>query len=236
MPHENIVLDEGSLSRLHYEIIRGLIERCACPTNAELAERLGIATSQTEKLLRGLADMHGLVLHPHVCEPWVVHPFSVTPTLNWIEGRGRGWWAPCIWCAFGVATLVRGEVRIHTRIGGETETLTIPVSDGQPTGFDELSVHFAIPPARAWQNVHQHCAMVLPFHSREEIRLWCERHRFQQGEAVRLQQVAHLAQLWYGGHADPDWRKWTIAEAQTVFDQAGLRWAFWQLGTRDGKY
>jgi hypothetical protein len=124
MPHENIVLDEGSLSRLHYEIIRGLIERCACPTNAALAERLGISTSQTENCC-GLADIHGLVLHPRVCEPWVVHPFSVSPTLNWIKGRGRGWWAPCI-----------APIKVAT-------------PKAHQTGFDELSVHFAIPPARA---------------------------------------------------------------------------------------
>jgi hypothetical protein len=236
MRNESTVPDENSLSRLHYELIRGLIERSACPANSELASQLGASTPQIEEFLRGLADIHGLVLHPHVCEPWVVHPFSVTPTLNWVEGRGRGWWAPCIWCAFGVATLVGGDVRIHTRLGGEAEVLTIPTRNGLPLGLEEVWVHFAIPPVRAWQNVHQHCAMVLAFSSREEIREWCERYRLPQGEAVRLAQVARFAQLWYGRHADRNWRKWTVAEAQGLFHQAGLRSAFWELDARDGKY
>jgi hypothetical protein len=180
MRNESTVPDENSLSRLHYELIRGLIERSACPANSELASQLGASTPQIEEFLRGLADIHGLVLHPHVCEPWVVHPFSVTPTLNWVEGRGRGWWAPCIWCAFGVATLVGGDVRIHTRLGGEAEVLTIPTRNGLPLGLEEVWVHFAIPPVRAWQNVHQHCAMVLAFSSREEIREWCERYRLRR--------------------------------------------------------
>ena len=30
--------------------------------------------------------MNGLVLHPHAARPWVIHPFLLTPTLNWIEG------------------------------------------------------------------------------------------------------------------------------------------------------
>src|SRR5262249_57149373 len=33
----------------------------------------------------------------------------------------RGWWAPCIWCALGVAALVGEDVVIHSRIGGEAE-------------------------------------------------------------------------------------------------------------------
>ena len=28
---------------------------------------------------------------------------------------------------------------------------------------EELCVHFAIHPTRAWDNVHRHCALVLPF-------------------------------------------------------------------------
>jgi Alkylmercury lyase len=236
MPLENTESVEGSLSQLHYEIVRGLLEHSACPTNPELAKQLGVSTAQVEQLLRGLSDIHGLVLHPHVCEPWVVHPFSITPTLNWIEGHGRGWWAPCVWCAFGVAHLVGGEVRIHTRIGGEAQALSIPVTNGQPVNRDELWVHFAIPPAQAWQNVHQHCAMVLPFRSPDEIQRWCERYRLPRGEAVPLNQVARLAQLWYGRHARSDWRKWTVAEAQDIFNQAGLRSSFWQLGAGDGKY
>ncbi len=43
---------------------------------------MGVALEQVEQLLRSLADSHGVVLHPYTCEPWVIHPFSLTPT-NW---------------------------------------------------------------------------------------------------------------------------------------------------------
>ena len=228
--------DEQLLSRLHYHLIRGLVEECACPTNPELAHQLGVPTNQVEELLRGLSDIHGVVLHPHVCEPWVIHPFSITPTANWIEGPRGGWWAPCVWCALGVAVLVGGETRLHTRLAGESEPLTFPLADGKPAAFDDLWVHFAIPPAQAWRNVHQHCSLVLPFRSPEEIGAWCERQRLPHGEAVPLPKVALLAGLWYGAHADRNWHKWTVAEAQGIFRQAGLDSQFWDLGARGGKF
>jgi hypothetical protein len=228
--------DEQVLTLLHYHLIRGLIERSACPSNSELAREMGVSGAHLEKLLQGLSDIHGVVLHPHICEPWIVHPFSTTPTIHWVEGNERGWWAPCVWCAFGVAVLVGGNVRIHTRLGGEDEPLTITVVDGKPAGCDDVWVHFAIPPAQAWQNVHQHCAMVLPFRSPDDIRNWCGRHRFVQGEAVPLRQVASLAQLWYGSHADRSWRKWSVPEAQDIFRQAGLDSEFWELGEKSGKF
>ena len=228
--------DELLMSHLHSRMIKGLIEQHACPSNAELAGQLELSTVQVEELLRDLSQIHGVVLHPHVVEPWVIHPFSLTPTIHWIEGLRRGWWSPCIWCAFGVAALAGGKTRIHTRLAAEAEPVTIPVNSGEPAGFNDLWVHFAIPPAQAWQNVHQHCSMVLAFRSPEEIRDWCERYRLPHGQDVPLPQVAELARLWYGSHADPAWRKWTIAQAQDIFRQAGLIAPFWDLGPGSGRY
>lgn len=227
---------QTSLSRLHYELVNGLIETGACPTNADLSSQLGLSLSQVEEQLRALAAIHGVVLHPHTPAPWVIHPFSLTPTLNWIERDGRGWWAPCIWCALGVATLVGGDIRIHSRFGAEDDSVTITVTNGRPIGFETTVVHFAIPPAHAWDNVHEHCAMVLPFRSADEISPWCGRHNLPQGEAVPLHQVAQLAQIWYGSHARPDWHKWSVTEAQEIFHHAGLRSSFWNLEPREGKF
>jgi hypothetical protein len=78
--------------------------------------------------------------------------------------------------------------------------------------------------------------MVLPFRSHDEIQDWCDRHGLPHGQAVPLGQVAHLAQLWYGSHAKPDWRKWTVMEAQDIFRRAGLTSDFWDLGARRGQF
>ena len=103
--------DQGTLGRLHYELIHGLMEDAACPTESELAYRMSVSPVKVEELLHALSAIHGVVLHPCECRPWVIHPFSLTPTINWIEGQRAGWWAPCVWCALGVAALVGGEVR-----------------------------------------------------------------------------------------------------------------------------
>jgi hypothetical protein len=224
------------IGRLHYEIVRSLLDEGACPANAELERRLGITDAALESLIAEAAAGHALVPHPHVAEPWVVHPFSLTPTLNWVEGPTHGWWAPCIWCAFGIAALAGGRVSIHTRIGAHREPLVVPVKGGESETTEDLCVHFAIPPARAWNNVHQHCALVLPFRSVDAIGDWCHRHNQPQGEPVPLKQVANLGRLWYGQHAHPDWKKWTVAEVQAIFKQAGLTSDFWNLGNHLGRY
>ena len=226
----------AALAQLHYELVHELIQNGSCPANAELSQRMEMPPADIEELQRSLAAIHGVVLHPYAAEPWIIHPFSLTPTLNWIEGNERSWWAPCIWCALGVAALAGSAVHIHSRYGAEAEPLTIPVIDGRPVGFESVYVHFAIPPARAWNNVHEHCSMVLPFRSAEEIPQWSKRHRLPLGEAVPLHQVAELAAVWYGQHAEPDWHKWSVAEAQAIFQRVGLRSDFWNLEPRAGKF
>jgi hypothetical protein len=107
------------------KLIQSLIEEGRCPTNSELGNRMGVALKELEQMLRSLADIHGVVLQPHTCEPWVIHPFSLTPTINWIEKAGTSWWAPCVWCALGVTALVGDDCCIHTRYRAEGEALTI---------------------------------------------------------------------------------------------------------------
>jgi hypothetical protein len=66
------------IGRLHYEIVRSLLDEGACPANAELERRLGITDAALESLIAEAAAGHALVPHPHVAEPWVVHPFSLS--------------------------------------------------------------------------------------------------------------------------------------------------------------
>ena len=227
---------EKALSLVHYELIQSFIDTGSCPNRSELAEHLDISVAQIEQLLLDLSEIHGIVLHPHICEPWVVHPFSTTPTAHWVQGPNASWWAPCIWCALGIATLVEGEVQIHTRIGAEGEPLVIRAIRGRLVCLENLRVHFAIPPARAWQNVHQHCSMVLPFRSARDIDAWCARHQLPRGEDIPLHQLAQLAQAWYGKYADTNWHKWTISEAQEIFQLSGLLSPFWDLEGKNGRF
>ena len=152
------------------------------------------------------------------------------------ERRGaRGWWAPCMWCALGVATLVGGAVTIHARLGGEAEPIALSVIDSHPQR-DDVWVHFPLPPQQAWDNVHHFCAMLLPFLDEAAIDAWSARHGLPRGTAVPLDQAAALARLWYDRHADPDYVKWTPTEAQQIFTTVGLTGPFWTLDTTGERF
>jgi Alkylmercury lyase len=229
-------MSTASPSHLHYLIIRNLLDTGKCPSNAELRQALCVTDTVLAETLQELEAAHGIVLHPGSLRPWVIHPFSLTPTATWVETRDRGWWAPCIWCALGIATIAGGDITIHSRLGGERDPLSIPVKDGLPISPEEYCVHFAIRPAEAWNNVHAHCAMLLPFRAESDVHRWAERHGLPVGEIVPLSQTADLARNWYGRHADSEWRKWTIDEAQAIFSSVGLSSGFWNLGRGQGRF
>jgi Alkylmercury lyase len=128
---------------VHYRYVEPRLATGRIPNSRKVAERLGVALEEVQLALRSLADIHGVVLHTHVCEPWIIHPFSASPTAMWVESGERGWWATCMWCACGVATLVGGNATIHTRIGGEREDVDIHVEEGRVRESD-LWVHFSV--------------------------------------------------------------------------------------------
>jgi Alkylmercury lyase len=197
---------------VHTYLIQQLLSTGSIQTRDRVASQLEVTTCEIEDAYRRLAEGHGLVLHPNVLEPSVIHPFSLVPTPHWIESDTMGWWSPCIWCALGIAALADGEVRINTRLGAEREVLSITVRDGMVTSDEPLFAHFAIPPKRAWDNV------------------------MTVGVAVPLKQAALLAKEWYGGYAEENWHKWSKSEAQAIFCRVGLNSSFWDIGSDVGGF
>jgi hypothetical protein len=230
MSTSDLQTSDQAIGEVHAVIVQQLLSTGRVPNRSQLARELQLSTEAIEARLQRLSETHGIVLHPHEHETWIVHPFSTTPTLHWVDAETRSWWAPCVWCALGIATLASGFVQIHTRLGAERKPIVIDVEGGHPSSkTDNLVVHFAVPPKLAWDNVHKHCALVLPFESGEDIIRWCEAHGESAGEIVPLRQVAHLARLWYRTYANNDWRKWTVSQAQEIFRTVGLTSSFWQL-------
>ena len=220
---------------VHYRYVEPLLATGRIPNSGEVAKRLGVPIEDVRRALRGLADTHGVVLHTHVCEPWVIHPFSASPTATWVESGDRGWWATCMWCACGIATLVGGNAAIHTRIGGEREDIDIHVEKGRVRESD-LWVHFALPPRDAWDCVHHFCATVLPFRSPDDVQAWSDRHGIPMGAVAPTAQVMDLGREWYASHADPDWRKWNVREAAEIFRKVGLVGDFWEIPITEGGF
>lgn len=224
--------------RVHHHVLTSFVERGFAPTAGELCSALAVPAAAIEGSLRRLHEGHGLVLHPDTLEVWVAHPFSASPTAVWVAAGARGWWAPCLWCAMGIATLAAPAdgVDLHVRHAGEVEPATIVVRDGAVNAGGDAFVHFAIPPRQAWANVIHWCATVLPFRRVADVAPWCARHRLPVGAVVPLSQVLALGRAWYGRHLAADWRKWTVAEAQAIFDGVGLTGEFWRLPVSEGRF
>lgn len=117
---------------------------------------------------------------------------------------------------------------MRVRLGGESEDVSLRFSGGSPAdGW--LVVHFPVPPRDAWTNVVNFCSLVLPFRSEADVEGWCARHAVAKGAVVPLSQVADLGRAWYGRHLAEDWVKWTVPEAQHIFESVGLTGRFWRL-------
>ncbi len=220
---------------VHHLVVRGLLDQGRAPTTSELAVLAKTDSSAIEESLRRLDATHGLVLHPHRCEPWVVHPFSTSPTHTWVAAADRGWWAPCLWCGLGISALHPDPVVIHTRIGAEAESVEIPVDRGVPRRED-LWVHFPEPPRLAWGNVHHFCARLVAFSYADDARGWAARHGFPLGQVLPIAQLGDLARRWYGRHADRQWSKWTVPQARDIFKASCLNGSFWELPEAKGKF
>ncbi|WP_394837763.1 alkylmercury lyase family protein [Pendulispora rubella] len=222
-------------SLVHHLVIDSFVRRGHPPTVDEMAAALNIPRERAAEALRRLHDGHGLVLHPGSLEVWLAHPFSASPTAVWVAADdARGWWAPCMWCAFGITVLTAPNATIHVRLGGENEPADIRLRDGAVVS--DHVVHFALPPRDAWANVVHFCSTVLPFRSADDVARWCERHRLPQGAIVSAERTLDLARAWYGHHLDRDWRKWTLHEAQGIFEGAGLTGEFFRLPVTDGTF
>jgi hypothetical protein len=141
-----------------------------------------------------------------------------------------------MWCSMGVAVLAAADrVVIHTRLGGESTEARIELRDGRLVS-DDLVVHFAMPVRSAWNNVVHWCATVLPFARAEDVPAWSARHGIPRGDVVPLGRVLELARPWYGGHLREDWRKWTLDEAQAIFQRVGLGGEVWSLPVGDARF
>ena len=68
------------------ELVHGLLKRGSCPTNLQLSEQMRLSLDEVENGLRALSgDSRFQLLHPHICAPWVVHPFSHTHSYTQLD-------------------------------------------------------------------------------------------------------------------------------------------------------
>jgi hypothetical protein len=198
------------------------------PSNGQLATALKATEGEVEAGLRRLHDAHALLLHPHRCEPWAVHPFALSPGSCWVETASGGWWANCVYCAFGIAAALNEDANIFTRLGGEGEAVELHVRAGDVVERD-LLLHLSTPVRDWWSNVIHACSTFQPFRSEADIDGWCARHRFPKGAVVSFPRMWRFAADWYGGYLREPWRKRSAEEVRALFSRHGFTGEFWSL-------
>ena len=214
--------------RIRGELTRSIAELQHAPTLQDLATRAECTPYDCEHALVALQDAHALLLHPGTTKPWVVHPFALSPGSCWVEIGDKGWWANCLYCAFGIAAAIGGDADIFTRIGGEREPLHVRVRDSELSNL-ELLFHLSTPPREWWDNVIHACASFQPFRTEADVDRWCQRHALPKGAIVPLPQMWRFAQDWYGAYVREPWRKRSDAEVRDVFDRHGFTAPFWSM-------
>jgi hypothetical protein len=222
-------------SILHEAIISSFLERQRPPTLREIAARFDCSDADARQALRGLAERHGVVLHPHSDEIWVAHPFSAAPTTCVVSDGHRKWWGNCAWCSLGVAHLAGGTATIETRVGALDEPATIRIVAGEVVDADYV-VHFPVPMSRAWDNVIYTCSVMLVFRNPSQVDDWCATRGIARGDVRPIDQVWRFAREWYGRHADHDWVKWSTREAADMFLRHNLSGPTWALPDQTGRF
>ena len=219
---------ELSLADQHLRglLARAIARRGHAPTAAELAAEAETSVAEVEAALRRLHEAHALLLHPHCCEPWVVHPFALSPGSCWVETAERGYWANCLYCALGIAAALAADARITTRLGGEARIACYRVEGGRLLDTEGV-FHLSTPAREWWDNVIHACASFQPFAGEEEVDPWCTRHALPRGHVMSLDALWRFASDWYGNCLAEPWRKRSAAEVRALFDANGLAGDFW---------
>ncbi len=72
---------------------------------------------------------------------------------------------------------------------------------------------------------------MLLFRSEEHESRWAANVGIDVRATIPLETMWQLADIWYSDRLRPDWRRRTVADAQSVFRSLGLREPFWDLSS-----
>jgi alkylmercury lyase-like protein len=142
--------------------------------------------------------------------------------------RSRGYWANCLYCAFGIAAALNQDALITTRYGGEGETVQYQVLSNAVTSADVF--HLSTPVARWWDNVIFACSSFQPFQHEADADRWCARHQLPKGATMTIPALWSFAKDWYGDYLQIPWRKRSGEAAHALFERHGLTEPFWAVG------
>ncbi|MEM6429802.1 MAG: alkylmercury lyase family protein [Deinococcota bacterium] len=222
-------------SSLHYSILKHIVDVGYAPSIKKLAGQFNTLETNVLAALKALQDYHGVVLHPHNSEVWVIHPFSLAPT-NFLLRKGEmEWWGNCAWCSLGAAALLGGSVVITTTLANSSKQIRLHIQDGHLLDKD-FYVHFPIPMTDVWNNVIFTCSTMLLFDDENEVEAWSTRHNIPRGDIQTVEKIFEFAKVWYGNHLNSEWQKWTLKESKAIFTQFELTHPVWHIPDSDGHF
>ena len=70
---------------------------------------------------------------------------------------------------------------------------------------------------------------MLLFRDEEHVDRWCRARELPRGALFTPEQGWRLAYGWFKDRLKPEWRRYTVEEAEAVLEAAGLTGAFWKL-------
>lgn len=219
------MIDHG---KLHSFILHHIIENGFAPSLLAIARHFMCSEDESKDSLLSLQEEHGVVLHPKEAKIWVIHPFSLAPTLFTVQSARGIWWGNCAWCSLGVAALLNEDVTITTTFGGHDEQVKIHIKNGK-IDRKNLYVHFPVKMEKVWDNVIYTCSNMLLFRDENEVNEWSQRHDIPRGDIQPIENIWEFSKVWYGNHLRPDWKKWTAKEAKEIFAKFGLTGDTWHL-------
>ena len=134
-------------------VYRKIADEGLPPTAPEIASGLGVAAADIEAAFHRLADSHALVLAPGTPYVWMASPFSAIPTPFEVEVGGHRYFGNCIWDALGIPACLGTDGHIRTYCPDCSQPLSLDVRDGALETPARGVIHFALPPARWWDDI-----------------------------------------------------------------------------------
>jgi len=139
MPDDRLLWDARAFIYGH------LAATARAPAMDEVAERLGVTSSEAEAVLRALHERHALFLEPGTARLRMANPFSASPTDYEVTAGGQTYWANCAWDSFGIAAALHAtEAEVRAKCAASGEPLRLRLAAGQVEGASVV-VHFQVP-------------------------------------------------------------------------------------------
>jgi hypothetical protein len=132
-------------------IYQSIVDSGVAPSPRGVARGCGISDARVETMFRALADAHVIVLRSESTVLWAAPPFSAISTGFAVSARGKSWFAPCAWDAFGIPAALHADADIDAVCAQTGEAIRCGVRDGR--AFGSAVIHLLVPAAHFWDDI-----------------------------------------------------------------------------------